>query len=110
MMLALGAHTPLFRVLYEHVPGFNKFRGSSKFTLQATVFLIMLSATGLDLIIRNGVKKCKTLIVLFFVLAVAGVIFAEGVRLSAISGPEGHWHEILQTIFHSTDPLRSPGF
>jgi hypothetical protein len=110
MMLALGAHTPLFRLLYEYVPGFNKFRGSSKFTLQATVFLIMLSATGLDLIIRNGVRRRKTLIGLFLMLAVAGVIFAHGLRLSALSGQEGNWHQILKDIFQSTDPLRSPGF
>jgi hypothetical protein len=31
-------------------------------------------------------------------------------RLSAASGPEGYWHKVLQDIFHSTEPLRSPGF
>ena len=110
MVLALGAHTPLFRLLYEYVPYFNKFRGSSKFILQATVFLIMLSAAGLDSIVNDGIKKRRSLIVLFFALAMVSVGIGEGIRQSALSGPEGHWHKALEDIFHSTEPLRSPGF
>jgi hypothetical protein len=110
MVLALGTSTPLFRFLYDYVPGFNKFRGISKFTLQSTLFLIILSGMGLDLMLRQGVKGRKKLILVFFALAVAGVVCAEGIRRSAEAGPEGYWQETLHAVFHSAPPLRSPGF
>ena len=37
-LLALGGNTPLFRLLYDHVPFFNYFRGTSKFA-----FFILIS-------------------------------------------------------------------
>lgn len=110
LLLALGANTPLFRFLYDHVPGFNMFRGTSKFALQATLFLIMLSGMGFDLILRKGVNRRGKIIVVFLAVAVVGAVFAESLRRSGVSGPEGYWHRVLQAVFHSTDPLRSPGF
>ena len=53
-MPALGGHTPLFRWLYLYAPGFNKFRGWSKFTFPAILFLIMLAAVGFDRMLRRG--------------------------------------------------------
>ncbi len=55
-VLALGAHSPHFRFFYEHVPGFNVFRGNSKFVILAVVFLIFLSAHGFDLLFRGGIR------------------------------------------------------
>ncbi len=48
LLLALGVHTPLFHWLYQHAPGFNKFRGQSKFIYPAVLCLIMLAASGFD--------------------------------------------------------------
>ncbi|HLE17930.1 MAG TPA: hypothetical protein VI728_06565, partial [Syntrophales bacterium] len=48
LILALGAHTPLFRILYDWFPGFDKFRGTSKFIFPASLFLAMLAGLGLD--------------------------------------------------------------
>jgi len=59
-LLALGARTPLFRLLYDYVPGFDKFRGNSKFTLQMTLFLLMLAACGLDALMREGTPPAPT--------------------------------------------------
>ena len=56
ILLALGSHTPMFRVLYAYVPGFDNFRGNSKFMFQAMLFLIMLSAAGLDALMRGQGK------------------------------------------------------
>jgi hypothetical protein len=55
LILALGANTPLFRVLYHWVPGFNRFRGTAKFTIEASLFLAMLAGTGLDRLLRSPV-------------------------------------------------------
>jgi len=56
LLLALGSHTPLLEFLYNFVPGFKQFRGSSKFIWQASVFLVLLAGIGLDRLIRNERK------------------------------------------------------
>ena len=53
LVLALGAHTPLFPLLYHYAPGFNKFRGSSKFISLAALFLSLLAAAGFDRILKQ---------------------------------------------------------
>ena len=53
-VMALGRYTPLFAVLYHYAPGFNKFRGWSKLIYPSMLFVAMLSAIGLDLILRQG--------------------------------------------------------
>lgn len=52
-ILAMGAHSPHFTFFYNHVPGFNLFRSNSKFIILTVVFLIVLSAHGLDRLFRN---------------------------------------------------------
>ena len=52
-LLALGASTPLYRVLYELVPGFDKFRSVSKFIFTASLFLALLAATGFDRLLQR---------------------------------------------------------
>ena len=55
LILALGVHTPLFAILFEYFPGFDKFRGNLlPLILFAVLFLIMLSGMGLDKLIREA--------------------------------------------------------
>jgi hypothetical protein len=54
LLLALGYYTPLYGWLHAHVPGFNLFRGQSKFILFAALALIWLAAQGLDALVANG--------------------------------------------------------
>lgn len=61
-VLALGAHTPLFQFLYHWLPGFNKFRGTSKFIFLACLFLSMLSAIGLDSLLKHNQVHYRFLI------------------------------------------------
>lgn len=78
-VLALGVHTPLFKMLYEHVPGFGKFRGMSKFTFQMALFLGMLAGAGFDTLLRApkqaqrlalgaGIAGCVLLVCAGFIL------------------------------------------
>jgi hypothetical protein len=53
LILALGVHTPLFGILFDYLPGFDKFRGTSKFIFFAVLFLIILSGMGLDALLKN---------------------------------------------------------
>jgi hypothetical protein len=53
LVLALGAYTPLFKILYQWLPGFNKFRGTSKFIFLASLFLALLAGTGFRELVRG---------------------------------------------------------
>lgn len=72
IILALGVHTPLFTVLYDWLPGFDKFRGTSKFSFQASMFLIMLAGFGLDHLIRRGHLLNRTLLIPFLAAIMLG--------------------------------------
>ncbi|MGZ5528089.1 MAG: hypothetical protein ACXWJB_05410, partial [Limisphaerales bacterium] len=54
LILALGAHTPIFNVLYHYVPGFSMFRGMSKFVFAASLFIALLAGIGLDVLLKGG--------------------------------------------------------
>jgi len=71
LILALGVHTPLFKLLYHWLPGFDKFRGSSKFIFFLTIFLALLAAIGLDELIRNKYRGLKITIIIL----AAGILF-----------------------------------
>ena len=59
-MFALGSHSPHFRFFYDYVPGFNMFRGNSKFIILVVIFLIFLSAHGIDMLFCKDVQKQLT--------------------------------------------------
>jgi hypothetical protein len=54
LTLAFGYRTPVFRALYLlHVPGFDRFRGLSKFTFPAMLFFTLALGAGADAVIRR---------------------------------------------------------
>ena len=53
LLLASGVHTPLFGPLYDFAPGFGDFRSWSKFIFQATLFLVLIVAGGVDYLLRT---------------------------------------------------------
>jgi len=61
LLLALGKNTPLFRLLYEFVPGFDKFRSISKFNFETIVLATLLAGAGLESLIASGVKRFTAL-------------------------------------------------
>jgi hypothetical protein len=48
VLLALGARTPLYDLLYNFFPGYNLFRGTSKFSFLLVLFVALLAAHGFD--------------------------------------------------------------
>jgi hypothetical protein len=52
-LIALGNNTPLFDVLYQWLPLFDRFRGASKFIVIAALVLALFSGYGLDAILRE---------------------------------------------------------
>ena len=71
-ILALGDHTPLLHILYEHVFGFDKFRAVAKFVMPMLLFVALGIGAGADALIRGRFGKRH--------LAV-GVLLAGGVTL-----------------------------
>ena len=53
VLLALGDNTPVFRVLFEWVPLFDKFRGAGKFIFLTAFVLVLFAGYGLDRILRE---------------------------------------------------------
>jgi hypothetical protein len=107
LVLALGSHTPLFRFLYYYVPGFNMFRGSSKFTFPASMFIALLAGIGMDLVLRNRVIPKAVIIV---VLLVGTGFLTAALYLqspAAMNSADGFWRHILQMVY-STGQFFTP--
>lgn len=88
LVLALGAHTPLFRLLHAAAPGFRAFRGPSKFIIPASVVLAFLAAAGLERLARAerpARGASRALLAAALLLAVGGA----AVRAAGGAGPDG---------------------
>ena len=107
LFLALGGHTPLFRILYAWVPGFDKFRGNCKFVFQASLFLAMLAGIGFHKMLTEGLKQGKTLSFVLLTVGVIAVLIALSVRQSAQSDTEGIWERTVYTV-HATGECDYP--
>jgi hypothetical protein len=110
LLLALGSHTPLFRFLYNFVPGFNLFRGNSKFIFPASLFIILLGGIGMDLILRNRVIPKAVIIV---VLLVGTVFITAALYLrspAAINPADGFWKHLLQMVYATGESYLPGGY
>lgn len=54
IILALGAHTPIHKMLYNILPGFSSFRGSSKFITLAALVISLFSGIGMDRLLQRA--------------------------------------------------------
>ncbi len=77
LALSLGAHTPVFDLLYAYAPGFGHFRSWSKFIFPATLFLVLAIAAGADAVLR-GEKTDRR-------IGWAGVAGGVGIALGGIA-------------------------
>lgn len=97
LILALGAHTPLFAPLYRYVPGFNCFRGMSKFILPASLFLCMLAGAGFDTMLKNK-KPSRGL--LLIVLGTAICLGTGALCIKYMSArDEGLWSRLMKAMY-----------
>lgn len=94
LLLAFGMYTPVYGLLYAHVPLLQKLRGMGKFAFQATLLAALLAGAGLDHLLasrRTPWALCG-LAVLAAVAAVAGVIWIHG---AASQGEMGSWRSLV---------------
>jgi hypothetical protein len=98
LVLALGANTPLFSFLYYGAPGFDRFRANAKFSIEASLFLIMLAGAGLDRLLTTP-KRNKWLASGLFVAGM--MVVCAGLQLrSAALGPEptNWWSRAMRAV------------
>ncbi len=100
LLLALGAHTPLFRLLYSVVPGFDKFRGISKFIFPASLFLALLAAMGFDRLLKTR-RVGRGFVIAIFVAG--GVIGFVGLAIRAMD-----WLPVLRAISETHESYLLP--
>jgi hypothetical protein len=102
-VLALWWFTPLFdvrlfRLLYDWAPGFNRFRGMSKFAVPATAFLVLLSGIGLDRLLRAE-KISVRLAAAPLLLAALLIGLGAGMAVSVgPTEPAPWWWQILRAV------------
>jgi hypothetical protein len=98
LLLALGSRTPLFRLLYDCAPGFNRFRGMSKFAVQASAFIALLSGIGLDRLIRAA-KVDRRLAAAPILLGATLLIAAAWIGAPADPhGPSPGWRQMMRDV------------
>ena len=103
MILALGAHTPLFMILFDWLPGFNKFRGTSKFMFFASLFWILLAGYGLDRLFRQEIHLRK-----FFVIPLSTALVLGGVAVWIFNASSATtinflWASIVQFVANTRE-------
>lgn len=109
-LLALGANTPLFWILYNFAPGFDRFRGISKFVFPAVLFFALLATMGLD---RLLIQRHASNRVVFSALGLAIAIFLasiliRGMDWSAVILATASTHEsyLWESVFRSSESAR----
>ncbi|MBA2668764.1 MAG: hypothetical protein H0U67_00150 [Gemmatimonadetes bacterium] len=105
-LLALGSNLPFHRLLYDFVPGFGSFRGSSKFIYIASIFLAVLAAQGADSLLRQQelhrrARNAFSAVSLFLLIG-AGIVWLAG------SSPTGIWPRFLAVLAQSPDARLVP--
>jgi hypothetical protein len=97
-LLALGPATPLFGILHAWLPAFDKFRGTSKFIFQASLFITMLAGVGVDHMIRSSRISWKPILIIAFaaVLVGSGALYI----LTCIQGsnPANFWQKAMSAL------------
>ena len=107
LILALGKHTPLLRLLYAAVPGFNLFRGLSKFVFVFSFACSMLAGYGLRKLAALAEEKGPRLRVLSHgLLGIALLLVFVGI-LGVLYGQE-LWGFLVQVYDKGEDDYSPP--
>jgi hypothetical protein len=70
LVYALGAHTPLFRLVFDAVPGIALYRRPADATFILVFALAMLAAGSLDAVLRDRVQTNRVVLAVLAALAV----------------------------------------
>lgn len=107
LVLAMGAYLPLFKFLYNWVPGFDKFRGNSKFIFHATMFLALLSGIGLDSMLKYP-RSNRVIIIVMLVSGLLAGILGMSIYNSAALGTKGLWGTVMSAVASTQETSLPP--
>lgn len=97
-ILALGKFTPLLKILYTIVPGFNMFRGNSKFIFIVVFSLSVLSGIGAEYL-QKGIFTRKTISsFLYITIGITAAISLFLLIFFLFRAGYGTWHDIIHAI------------
>jgi hypothetical protein len=94
-VLALGGNTPLLKLLYDVVPGFATFRGTSKFVFPLMLFIAMLAGAGMDRLLREPKPAAGWL------AGVAGIAVALGIAGVVLVSFEADFGGVWQSMMNA---------
>ncbi len=97
-ILALGKFTPLFKILYAIVPGFNMFRGNSKFIFVVAFSLSVLSGIGAEYLQTSVFAKKKISSFCYVTIGIVAVISLFLLIFFLFRVGYGTWHGIIHKI------------
>jgi hypothetical protein len=107
LVLALGSYTPLFRLLYHCVPGFDKFRTNAKFIMEATLFLVILAGTGLDRLFHDPPGRKWLALGLVTASVIVGSAALE-LRSAALARESSNWWSRAMRTVYATQESYAP--
>lgn len=101
LVLAFGKHTPLLRVLYVYVPGFDLFRGLSKFVFVVSFACSMLAGYGLTRMTALARQASPT--VRWFSYSLCAVSLIHLFVFYGLTIWPWHWSRIVEGVAKTWD-------
>ncbi|MBZ0192568.1 MAG: YfhO family protein [Candidatus Kuenenia stuttgartiensis] len=98
-ILALGKFIPIFKVLYAVVPGFNMFRGNSKFIFIVAFSLSVLAGFGMEYLQNVFSMKKQTKFLLIIAIGIVAAISMFFIIFFLFNAGFGAWHAIILKIY-----------
>jgi hypothetical protein len=106
LLLALGPSVPVFRLLYDYVPGYRTFRVTARFTLMAAPLIALLAALGLDQAAR-GTPASRRFVGAVAVVALLLAALGAWLRADA-ADTTGAWASLVRALASTGQVMALP--
>ncbi|HEU4681244.1 MAG TPA: DUF6541 family protein, partial [Gemmatimonadales bacterium] len=101
LLYALGAGTPVFRLLYSVVPGLKNFRAPSLATFLTIAALTLLAALLVERVLAGGDQRARKAM---SISLVAGAALALLIAVLTLAGAMG-FHEVWTSLFGGAEEM-----
>jgi len=107
-IVCLGITTPLYKLMFDLVPGFSRFRGPSKWFWVTTLLLCPVVGMGWD-VLRSRTKSAHWPAIFLGIAGLAILGFGHHIQSSAGQGTQGYWGQTLSWMAaHDHQVVSSP--
>lgn len=107
IIFAMGKYTPLLKFLYNYVPGFNLFRGNSKFIFLTALSLSILSGIGADALLK-GIEPLRKKSFRIYLLCLTIAVIAVTAFLMFVSFDITWFQNAINRAVYSGDFYENP--